>query len=566
MSQVIYLTDLDKCRPQSALSPERKWHCWRTLPYETDSLSGTMLLAGEETGAQEVTYPLRVNGWHAIYIGIYREPHGGNTYVQVKLTGDPAFTPLTLPAGPRCIEDLYWKAADLSNQEIAFGQLCGRVSNVEEPGAYRCEKARVAYIKLVPLAVEEVGALQADRQRTDTRRLFTHYDAFYFPYAYRISTPEEVYYWIEPYRDTDFARIYWEAGAGDVMNYFSQVGRVPTCADVGDYDRTGDRLHAESYRIFQGKGLDPFKLALDYTHEIGLEFHASYRTAGFYYPPPEQDHWNRGGIYERHPELRAVARDGSQAPRISYTFPETRRFVVSLLREMAKNPIDGVCLLYNRRPPLVEYEPPLVEGFLAEYGEDPRKLDEKDPRWLSYRCRILTQFMLEVRQEMDAVAREQGRARRIEVSAVVSNEQENLVNGIDLKAWVAEGLVDTLIPYTSAPRLNSNVDSWADVQDVAYWVSLTKGTSCKLALNILPRNRTSEEYLRKATELYEAGVGHLFFWDCSGSFGRGWNALRRLGHREEVEAWVRDGEPSIEPPRQVLRSLGGWNMTYDTPG
>ncbi len=71
-----------------------------------------------------------------------------------------------------------------------------------------------------------------------------------------------------------------------------------------------------------------------------------------------------------------------------------------MFREMAtRYPIDGVCLLYNRSPPLSAYEKPLVKGFQERYGRDPRQLDEKDPRWLSYRASMLTQFMRELRKK-----------------------------------------------------------------------------------------------------------------------------------------------------------------------
>ena len=121
------------------------------------------------------------------------------------------------------------------------------------------------------------------------------------------------------------------------------------------------------------------------------------------------DHFNHGdSFYKKHPELRGADRAGNATPRISYAYPEVREFVVSLLSEMAEFPIDGICLLYNRRPPLVEYEPPVVQGFIDEFGEDPRQLDSMDSRWLSYRARVLTQFMREVREAMVAAASERG--------------------------------------------------------------------------------------------------------------------------------------------------------------
>ena len=99
---------------------------------------------------------------------------------------------------------------------------------------------------------------------------------------------------------------------------------------------------------------------------MGLEFHAGYRVSNFRSPPP-QDYLSVGdSFYSRHPELRGVTRAGEPTPGIAYSYPETRRYVVSIFREMASYPIDGVCLMYNRRPPFVEYEPPLVEGFKDE--------------------------------------------------------------------------------------------------------------------------------------------------------------------------------------------------------
>ena len=54
----IYLTDMDRCQPASALHPEPGPGLWRTLEYEMDALSGVMIMAGPETAAPDVTYPL----------------------------------------------------------------------------------------------------------------------------------------------------------------------------------------------------------------------------------------------------------------------------------------------------------------------------------------------------------------------------------------------------------------------------------------------------------------------------------------------------------------------------
>ncbi len=72
----------------------------------------------------------------------------------------------------------------------------------------------------------------------------------------------------------------------------------------------------------------------------------------------------------------------------------------------------------------MEYEPPVVEGFKGKYGQDPRQLDERDPRWLSYRATFLTEFMREVREAMNEVAKEQKRSKPLEISAIVMRNEE----------------------------------------------------------------------------------------------------------------------------------------------
>jgi hypothetical protein len=249
-------------------------------------------------------------------------------------------------------------------------------------------------------------------------------------------------------------------------------------------------------------------------------------------------------------------------PRISYAFPETRRYVISLFREMAQYPIDGVGVLYNRRPPLVAYEEPLVREFQARYGQDPRRLDELDPRWLAFRSQALTRFMRELRQELDDAARQTTPSKRLAISAVVFRPEENLLHGMDLKTWIAEGLVDTIIPYSSSIRLNSYQPAWDKPEDVDTFVSLVRGTQCRLALNLMPRGLTAEEYHRKAHRLYGAGVEHFFFWDGIGRVRK----APRLGHKEEVAAWSAAGEPPILPSATRLRKLGEWELTLETPG
>ena len=571
--EAIYLTDLGRCRPASALSRKPGRNRWRLLDYQTDRLKGTMLVAGQNTAAPPVTCPLDRKGWHAIYFGIrsygYNED---NTRLLVRLKTDTAFSlisHLSDPSQRYRVDDVFWKEADLTGQDIVMGQWTSQVvpdspDSVGNPS----HGAWVAYIKLVPLSEERVKRVKEEREGGKNRRLWAHNDAWSYHYAFRPVSAADIRREIEPFRDSDFSRLYWEAASGDRCNYFTKIGLMPSDDWIDDPYRVGDRLAAESWRILRRKKIDPFRVALDACHEAGLQFHAAYRTAGFHFPVPHRE-WNSRGFYDRHPQWRGVDRQGRNTPRLSYAYPEVRRFVVSILKEVAGYPIDGVCLLYNRRPPLVEYEPPVVEGFKSRYGRDPTSLGEKDPRWLSHRATFLTRFMREVRQAMNQAAREQNREKPIQVTAIVmSSREENLYYAMDVEGWVREGLVDAMIPYTSVTGLNSGADSWMDPKEALFFQRITRGTTCRLALNLMPRQLAPEDYRKRAHALYRAGIEHLFFWDTNArnDFSPSWNALRRLGQREELQSWVRQGSPGLERPGSTLTRLGDWDLSYVTPG
>lgn len=572
----MYLTDLHACLPTDALSRKPKRGTWRIVDYAADGFTGSMLVAGEETAAPEIAYRLNRKGRHRISIGLYAD-HTTCT-VQVRLTRDRAATGLHIDRNRDCsgtgpnrheIYEAFWKDDDLTGQDLCFSQVATVAGTGTGPAATRCFVAKIAYVKIVPLSEAEAAGAVKEHPEPAHRCLYAHNDAHGPLFHFRVARTEEILREIEPYRDTDFSRLYWEAAAGDVMYYLGRKGRLPTCDGREDFERQGDRLHAESWRMLLEEGIDPLKTALEYTHELGMEFHAAYRTAGFYYPVPF-DQWNTGGLYEKRPELRSVEKDGSSAPRISYSYPETRRFVISLLAEIAEYRVDGIAILFNRRPPLVGYEAPIVEGFRREFGEDARRLPDDDERWLRYRAVALTDFMRELRGEMDAIAERQGRSKRINISACVPNRVECFRYGLDLETWIREDLMDTLIPYTSADGLDSAAESWKTRDEVEYFVSLSRGTRCRLSMSVLPRHMSPVEYCRKLDMLYQAGVESFFFWDCAGFLGRAncgpsWNILRRAGHREEVRK-VSHAATSPMPRSVRLTRLGDYDLSYQTPG
>ncbi|MBI4026919.1 MAG: hypothetical protein HY360_18180, partial [Verrucomicrobia bacterium] len=64
---MIYLSDMHRCVPAVALSATRTRKHWYLIPYETEQVSGVMIGSLSANSAPNITLPLNVSGWHAVY-------------------------------------------------------------------------------------------------------------------------------------------------------------------------------------------------------------------------------------------------------------------------------------------------------------------------------------------------------------------------------------------------------------------------------------------------------------------------------------------------------------------
>ena len=98
-----YITDLSRCTPASALSKSPREGHWQLIAYETlndpNLGAGTMVGAASFVEAPELTLPLDVSGWHAVYVGYWNPFHAddGGTTIKVRLSDDPCFIRVSEP-------------------------------------------------------------------------------------------------------------------------------------------------------------------------------------------------------------------------------------------------------------------------------------------------------------------------------------------------------------------------------------------------------------------------------------------------------------------------------------
>jgi hypothetical protein len=571
-SAPVYLTDMDRCLPASSLASAAGHRKWRVFDYSSDKLAGKLIVAGGETEAPPVRLPLGVRGWHAVSIGAWRLKDwyldGMSPQLLVRLSGEDTFSILRLPTRPAPadpvggwhdwtggeeLSECFWKIVDLSDRDLELGQPSWLETSRDGAEITRCAATNAAYVKLVPLTAAEVRSHADDSSRA-TVPLYAHNDVM----MTRSNTPEELCRQIEPFADSDFSRIYWEGAMGDLSYYFTTRNRTPEAPGREDFFNAFAREEATSWRRWRAMGVDPLQVAADATRARGLEFHVCHRLGGFRMAPVH-DHWDHGdSLYKQHPEWHGRDHAGHATPRLSFAFPEVRQHVIDTYREMIPYGIDGVCLLYNRRLPLVEYEQPLVDGFQQQHGGDPRQLAVDDPTWLRYRAGVLTTFMRELRESLE-----------VPITAIVmSTQQENLAYGLDPRGWVEAGLVDTLVPYSDLPEWNSTAFSWQDPTTLKPYAELTSGTTCALAPCFHPPAMSAADYRRTAAGLAANGADAFFFWwgdtGSMANYGAPWNAARRLGHMDEVQTWMDHGA-ALDAPVIPIRTLGGWDCNYVTP-
>ena len=554
----VLVSDLSRCEPRSALSPERKRDCWFTVPYETtDGIAGVMLGKGELATPPDVNLTLDAKGWHAIYLGLFRghistgQPFEDPFELKVKLSHERLFETVrpsvvdmpalnaSVPNSESAIEEFLWKASDLDGQDLV----------ISYPRTSRPTSAQLAFVRMVPMTSDEVEEYRRASGSPATRVLAATLDGHSgSSFGHGAETVDDLLDIYEPLRDTDVGKLFLETGwVGGSMFYPTKVGEVRGSGeDVLSTER--DRRIVESIRSYLSKGIDPVKVRTEYVQSMGIDVYLGFRLAPMAGVPPA---WEPVAFWRDHPELRCVAREGNTVPRLSLAYPEVRKFYRDLLLELVDYGIEGVHVIYTRWAPFVLFEPPVIEDYKKEYGIDPREVpDDPDGRgpfttderletlWAKY----VTTFMRELREALDG--RQSRDGGRLAVGAnVLYDADYNRSAALDLESWVQEGLVDILLPATNSQGV--------DLIDYEYYKDLTVGTSTVFYADLLPRHMSGKEYVDAAHKAYEGGAAGLSLWDCDRRIitKAQWNTVRRLGHREDL------AQGALDPSHYTMHPL-----------
>jgi hypothetical protein len=527
------IRDLGTCEPAAALSDRLKAKHWKVMPYETaDGASGKMIWAGKEAQAPEVRLRLGVTGYHAIFVGLYTG--GVSSRALLRLDSDKVCQQRAAGSGASWnnIEEVFFKVAQIAGDARRTPKSRGEASLVIQldPSG----SCGIAYVKLIPLSPDEIAAYAAEQAERSTRKMAVTVDGLGILYDRGPSqrTVDALLSGLEGFRDTDFGTVLLQYGGADQVPYPSKVasrfGYYST--ELAFPENPGHRLYVESFKEFARKGINPYKVIIDGSHDLGMSVQVSMRPAMWTFWEPYPDFFE-SRFYREHPEWRTYDKDGTPVTRMSWAVPQVRAHLVAVLREAVRLGADGTNILFNRGFPLVLYEPAFVAEFNTLYPEDPKTLDDGDARLLKVRSDIIAGFLREVRTMLDDEAARRGDGKKLVLSAsCLGNEADNLQYGLDIRRLVNDGLMDEVYPY------KWDHGAKARVWDIKYFAEFCKPKGVRLS-PILTSGYEFDTQVKDALSFYADGADSISYWDANGTWSdmRQWSVMSRLGHVEELK-------------------------------
>ena len=563
MANEILFSDLGQCfGPDSRIASQGLKDKWRAISYRTGNICGTMLSSLAEGAPEDLTFDPQLTGWYKIYTCI---PTFSDLEVQIKLTQDEGFfelSPLkTEGLTFTRLEESFWRYAKMDGQSITL---------TKAANATLWPKTSIlAWLRFVEMTEEEVAALEADRARTDTRRLYCTDDIHNKLFEGNMDAPN---FWegvVVPYEDSDIEWLSLER----ITSFIS--GHCPDDnIQAFAFPRGGDKNLQLQRDRFDSKEVLGKLVKLG--QEKGIKMSLSLRMGAWGIGFPFDQCYFDYPDYLAKPEFNCIMRDGVPAAAWSYAYEEVQQWVIQMLLEMAQSGCDAVTLIAHRGLPYVLYEQPVVDRFRALYGEDPYDLPLEEPRLNALHCQIMTEFFRKIRKALDEACPD----RHVELHLrSLYSVYDNKYIGLDTEALVKEGLLDAIIPYPwryrevygpgcilpnghidmekykawvnnpeAAPYfLKGDVEATEDISGVPQgpanirelvqqWMAMEEQYGVKIYIDIMPRVMPPEEIRRRALELYDAGAKRIALWD---TFGRVtckamWGTARKLGHVEQL--------------------------------
>jgi len=488
-SDVLYLEDWSQVMQKEAIVSgearpgERKWS-WRTDLDPSTVTFGHALWGRytEDLPLPQLSYPLDLKGEYAIFV--CTDPRYG---IRLRLTGDER---TDLLSSPRPFQEVLWRWSRLDRQHLVLKQ----------PHSYQgYTTGHVDYIKLVPLAAEQVQALESQYGEPDWTVV-----GYFEPYSWAFF--EEVQESLQ-HREPLVAFAEARVGLVDIQigRFGAKVVYESRLTDPLLYETIGDPIGGVIPRTGNVGRMqqltNTLQTELRYARELGLKAHANFGATNCYPETPLQ-----GEFPKQHPEwVRGHA--------LRYEVPEVRHYLLALLREALEIGAEGLSLDFCRYPEGID-GPETANQFLRE--------------------------LKALREEFAAL-----RGQPVPLLVRFPAQGVRGWPNFDYATWVREGLVEYLCP--------SNIQGRHLHFDVTPYVQAVRGTSVKL-LPVVDGLSWGLEmpglFLWRVRQLDEAGVDGIYLYQadarvCTHNRPEDRRWVRLAASRRAVRAWWERYERSL---------------------
>ena len=555
----ILLADLAELVDAKSLS-DRDPNSWRAVPYESERFAGVMLGDGGGTKLRPIAIRIEQKGLFRVHLGVY----GGWGYpiLRLRLSGEESLQTVEVPEELRTervhdssvfIYETVWKDAELTGREVILAA-------ANDAGDF---PAALAYIRLEP--VDKIGGEPLPKAEpapvpqpqaecgVDPSRKVAHPLAItedghgIFGESVH-SSPDDL---LEPFDEIPdgscLRMLLWGNGEADICNYPTKVGNERGFSGFRTEWYARWNQNAENWKK---DGWDSLRMIREYTRKRNWELQVYIRMQAFKSPFPF-DRMVRSDFLEAHPQYHCLDRHGQRIGRLSYAYPEVRQHMLDLIREIAGYDPEGVCFCFIRGLPMVHYEPIMVSGFREKYGVDARELGETDERWLDYQGEVLTSF---VKKAKDIL----GPGQRL--SAIVPGNRFDCERwGLDVAAWLREGVVDDLFPTGQVfSKRDVHLDGPENL-DFEYFNHLEGRQRIRLMPLLYPWDKFSRDYQGWRSDMLsflDQGADGYVVWDARRHVSR----IGDMGYERKKTPGSPVPPRPGDPRKLALKTLQGIRM------
>jgi len=310
--------------------------------------------------------------------------------------------------------------------------------------------------------------------------------------VYLYEPPMAAQQYVEPIDelvDLGIDTITYAVGDCSVLLYATKVGEQwGHNVDLTDHDIWWRAAH--NARLMIESGTDPLLLVCEYAQQRDFQFLPSLLLNMIHTPHDRVTNCRVADFTTDHPEWRVGEEpDRPRAQydnpdRLSFAVPEVRRDRLAVIGELLGDyPTDGIELNMD------DYAPFIGRGEAEEQTE------------------TITEWMRQIRGLCDAAAQAQGRDKRL-VVRVGATLQGNAEMGMDLEAWIREGIVDAVIGMAVVGEFHNDTSGLREL------VAAAAGTDVTVLAGMNSTN--SPEHSRPvvraaAANVYAAGAQGVLF-------------------------------------------------------